>query len=55
MRKRYNYVLNKKCFTNSNNKKVITENYSMFFGWQMESDKNNVAQKAYEIKSFPDR
>lgn len=42
----------KKCFTNSNDNKIITENQEIFFGWQMECDKNNVIQKAYEIKLF---
>lgn len=42
----------KKCFTNSNAKKAIIENKNIFFGWQMESDKNKVIQKAYEIRLF---
>lgn len=44
----------KKCFTNSNDKKIITENQEIFFGWQMECDKNNVIQKSCEIKLFND-
>lgn len=42
----------KKCFTNSNDKKVVIENGKIFFGWQMESDRKNIVQKAYEIKLF---
>lgn len=42
----------KKCFTNSSDKKVIIGNEKTSFGWQMESDKENIVQKAYEIKLF---
>lgn len=45
----------KKCFTNSNDKKVIIEKDKLFFGWQLESNKNNTVQKAYEIKLFSDK
>lgn len=40
----------KKCFTNNSNKKIIIENEKLFFGWQMESDKNNVVQKELNTK-----
>lgn len=39
----------KKCFTNNSDKKMIIENETISFGWQMEADKNNVVQTAYEI------
>lgn len=42
----------KKCFTTGNDKKVTIGNENIFFGWQMESDKRNVIQRAYEIKLF---
>jgi len=42
----------KSFFTNSSDKKIIIGNEKIFFGWQMESDKKNVIQKAYEIKLF---
>jgi Alpha-L-rhamnosidase N-terminal domain./Bacterial alpha-L-rhamnosidase. len=42
----------KKCFTNSNDKKVVIEKEKIFFGWQMESDGENVFQRIYEIKVF---
>lgn len=42
----------KRCFTNSNDKKIIIGNEKIFFGWQMESDRKSVVQKAYEIKLF---
>lgn len=45
----------KKCFTNSNDKKAIVANQKLFFGWQLESNKNNVVQIAYEIKLFNDK
>lgn len=40
----------KKCLTNSNEKHVVISNENLYFGWQLESDKNNVIQTAYEIK-----
>lgn len=45
----------KKCFTNNNDKKVVIGNEKISFGWQLGSDKNNVFQKAYEIKLFNDK
>ena len=42
----------KKCFTNSSDKKTVIGNKKIFFGWQMEADRKNVVQKAYEIKLF---
>jgi alpha-L-rhamnosidase len=42
----------KKCLTNSNDKKVVIEKEKIFFGWQMESERENVVQKIYEIKLF---
>ncbi|MDS0524802.1 glycoside hydrolase family 78 protein [Clostridium sp. SHJSY1] len=40
----------KKCFTNSNEKNNVIDSEKIYFAWQMESDKNNVVQKAYQLK-----
>ncbi|MCM8710730.1 glycoside hydrolase family 78 protein [Clostridium sp. SYSU_GA19001] len=44
-----------KCFTNNSNKKVIIGDNKISFGWQLDSDKNNVFQKAYQIVLFNDK
>lgn len=40
----------RKCFINSNEIHSVIGNEELYFGWQMESDKNNVTQVSYEIE-----
>ena len=44
-----------KCFINNSDKKIIIGDKKISFGWQLESDKNNTFQSAYEVVVLNDK